>query len=109
VVLRDVRCRDRAVQAGLDALRWHLSNEVRAGTPWKARDWMDVLTGLDLPAWTALLGLIDECPVLHAAIGALTGSGVRAVGPSAFTFIATNEDIASVHAFLRKLPGILGR
>jgi len=30
----------------------------------------DVIAILDTPAWAALLGLIDECPVLHAALRA---------------------------------------
>jgi uncharacterized membrane protein len=70
---------------------------------------MDVLASLDLPAWAALLGLIDECPVIHAAIGASQGSRTRAVSASAFEFISENSQVASVRAFMRSLPETLGR
>ena len=57
-------------QTELDALRIELSTCCRAGMPWRARDALDVIAILDMPAWAALLGLIDECPVLHAALRA---------------------------------------
>jgi len=106
-VLREVRCEDRETQAGLTALRIQMTKHHRSGTPWRARDAMDVLTTLDMPAWAALLGLIDECPVLAASIGALRNSHTRAVSASAFEFISENSQIASVREFLDALPEIL--
>ena len=58
-----LRCHDRDVQTGLDALRIAAMRCCRAGMPWRARDALDVIAMLDMLAWTALLGLIDECPV----------------------------------------------
>ena len=77
----------------------------RAGAPWRARDALDVIAILDMPAWAALLGLIDECPVIHAGIGASRDSRTRAVSATAFEFISENSQIASVREFMRSLPG----
>ena len=107
-VLTRLRCEDREIQKGLDALRVDLRKQCHAGTPWLARDGLDVLTSLDMPAWAALLGLIDECPVMHAAIGAASsGSRTRAISASAFEFISENSQIAAVDAFMRSLPDTL--
>jgi hypothetical protein len=106
-VLAGLRCDDREIQAGLNALRIQLTRHWRAGTPWRAREALDVIASLDMPAWAALLGLIDECPVIHAAIAASRGSRVRAVSASAFEFISENSQIASVPAFMQSLPETL--
>jgi hypothetical protein len=107
-VLAGLRCADRAIQAELEGLRNEMTQYWRAGTPWRARDAMDVLTSLDMPAWAGLLGLIDECPVMHGAIAASQSVTTRAVHASAFEFIADNTQIASVRQFLKALPAILG-
>src|SRR5438552_1140353 len=62
-VLAGLRCVDGDVQIGLNALRIKLSTCCRAGMPWRARDALDVIASLDMPAWAALLGLLDERPV----------------------------------------------
>ena len=106
-VLRGVRGHDREIQAGINALRIALTKHVKAGAPWRARDAMDVIMILDAPAWAALLGLIDQCPVLHAGLAASRGSRTRSVDPSAFEFISQDSQIASVHEFLQRLPDAL--
>ena len=108
-VLRRLRCDDRETQSGLDALRIEMTRHWQAGAPWRARDALDVIAILDMPAWAALLGLIDECPVMHAGIGASPGSRDRAVSASAFEFISENSQIASVREFMRSLPETLRR
>ena len=108
-VLSRLRCDDRETQAGLDALRIEMTRHWQAGAPWRARDALDVIAILDMPAWATLLGLIDECPVMHAAIGASQGSATRAVSASAFEFISENSQIASVREFMRSLPETLRR
>ena len=108
-VLRRLRCDDRETQAGLNALRIEMTKQWRAGAPWRARDALDVMAILDMPAWAALLGLIDECPVLHAGIGVAQGSRARQVSATAFAFISENSQIASIHAFMRSLPETLRR
>jgi hypothetical protein len=106
-VLGNLRCVDRDVQTDLDVLRRELSKGCRAGMPWRARSAMEVIAILDLPAWAALLGLIDECPVLNAALRASQNPQARSVNPSAFEFISENSHIASIREFLQSLPDIL--
>lgn len=105
--LTELRHADREIQHELDALRVEMARHSRDGVPWRARDALDVIVILDMPAWAALLGLIDECPVLHAAIGASRGAPTHAVSASAFEFISENGQIASVHAFMESLPEML--
>jgi hypothetical protein len=106
-VLTRLRYDDREIQAGLDALRIEMAQHWRAGAPWRARDALDVIAILDMPAWATLLGLLDECPVLHAGVGTSRDSRTRAVSASAFEFIAENRQIASVREFMRSLPETL--
>jgi hypothetical protein len=108
-VLTRLRCGDRDIQAGLDALRIEMTRHWQAGAPWRARDALDVMLILDMPAWATLLGLIDECPVIHAAMGVSQGSRAREIGASAFEFISGNSQIASAHEFMRLLPETLRR
>ena len=105
-VLADLPTDDRQIQAGLDGLRFEMARQWRAGTPWRARHALEVILFLDQPAWAALLGAIDECPVMHAAIGASHRSSV-AVSASAFEFIAENRQIASIRRFMERLPELL--
>jgi hypothetical protein len=79
----------------------------RSGTPWYARDALDVMAMLDMPAWATMLGLIDECPVVHAGIAASQGSGTRKIDPNAFEFISENSQIAAVRQFMQSLPEML--
>jgi hypothetical protein len=102
-VLADVQCGDGETQAGIEALRVEMTKHWRAGTPWLAREALEVIAILDLPAWAGLLGLIDECPVMHGSI-ASAGKSVRTTDASAFTFISENGQIATVQAFLQSLP-----
>ena len=106
-MLLDLRCRDREIQRGLDELRLQMTRHWRAGTPWRARDAMDVIMILDMPAWATLVGLIDECPVIHAAMDSSRGSRARAVSASSFAFISENGQIARVREFTQSLPDIL--
>jgi hypothetical protein len=106
-VLTRLRCADRETQAGLDALRIKMAKHWQVGAPWRARDALDVIAILDMPAWAALLGLIDECPVIHAGMGASQGSSKLAVSATSFEFISENSQIASVRKFMQSLPETL--
>jgi hypothetical protein len=103
-ILAKVQTHDRDVQIGLNRLRRELKTHVKAGMPWRARALLEVIASLDLLAWTGLLGLIDECPVLHAAVRAASGPKPLSVSPTAFEFISENADVARVDAFLESLP-----
>jgi hypothetical protein len=106
-ILKTFRSEDPEVQAGLRGLRIAMTKHWRAGAPWRARDALDVIATLDMPAWAALLGLIDECPVIHAGMAASRDSRTRAVSPSDFEFISENSQIASVREFMQSLPETL--
>ncbi len=108
-VLRRLRCNDREIQAGLDALRIEMTRQWQAGAPWRARDALDVIATLDLMAWAVLLALIDECPALHAGVGASQDSRTLSVSATDFEFISENSQIASVREFMRSLPETLSR
>ena len=102
-----LRCSDSDIQSGLAALRHAMTRQRQAGAPWRAREAMDVIAILDTPAWAALLGLIDECPILHGVIGSAGRPGIRSISMSSFAFISGNEHIAAIHAFLDRLPSTL--
>jgi hypothetical protein len=60
-----------------------------------------------MPAWAALVGLLNECPVMHAGVRAVRGSGMHSVSPTDFDFISENSQIDSIREFLRRLPKTL--
>ena len=105
-VLGGIRCRDRDIQLRLDGLRRRLAQQVRTREPWRVRDDLDVILMLDAPAWAALCGLLDDCPVMHGALGA-SGRARRSIAPADFAFISHNRQIAAVHEFLARLPSLL--
>jgi hypothetical protein len=106
-ILTRLRCDDRDTQAGLAALHVELLAGCRAGMPWRASEAMEVIALLDMPAWTALLGLIDEFPVLRAALSASLNPRAHSVSASAFEFISENSQIVSIHEFMQSLPDML--
>jgi hypothetical protein len=101
-VLRQLRVADAETQASLDTLRIGLRRHGDNGKPWLVRDDLDVIALLDLPAWAALLGLIDQCPSIHAAIVSARDRRVRSVSAS-FEFIAVNSQIDTVRDYLGSL------
>ena len=103
VTLTDLRCVDAEIQGGLDALRCELVRQRDAGTPWRAREALEVLAMLDMPSWASLLGLLDECPVLPAALTATLEGHIGAVSATAFEFISTTGQIGEVRAFMGRL------
>jgi hypothetical protein len=98
---------DAETEAGLQVLRRELTKHGRAGTAWQAREALDILATLDLPAWATLLALIAECPVALATIDTGDRPRPRRFDPSAFVFIAERAQVAAVHVFLDSLPNML--
>jgi hypothetical protein len=103
-VLTSLHCINPDLQDGIEALRRTLIRHARGGAPWEARLAFDVLTALDMPAWAALLGLIEQLPTMHAAVGATLTGATRPIEPSAFEFISENAQIQQVRDFMRLLP-----
>ncbi len=105
--LGTVQCGDRSTRAELKMLRTELRAARRAGAPWRVRGSLDVLTGLDGVAWAAMVGVLDECPVMPAALGATQKPHTLTVSATAFEFISENSQVAVIHDFLRTLPEAL--
>jgi len=109
LALADLRRADAEVDKELRALRIELLKYREAGTPWCARDALEVIAVLDLPAWVSLLGLLGECPVVPAALTAVLEGRTRSVSATAFDFISTASQIATVREFMAQLPNLLRR
>jgi hypothetical protein len=107
VTLADLQCADADTRRELRALRRALVKQREAGTPWLAREAADVLAMLDMTAWTSVLGLLDECPILPAALTAILERRTTSVSPTEFQFISTNAQIGDIRLFMRMLPGVL--
>jgi hypothetical protein len=107
--LTDVDGVDRDIRRGLVALRRTLVKQRDAGTPWRARAAAEILAMLDMTAWIGVLGLLDECPVLPAALTAVLEGRTTTVSPTEFDFISTAAQIGDVRIFMRKLPDVLSR
>jgi hypothetical protein len=107
--LADLRHADADTRRGLRALQRELAQQREAGTPWLARDAADVLAMLDMTAWASVLGLLDECPILPAALTAVLERRTTSVSPTAFEFISTTAQIGDIRLFMRMLPGVLSR
>jgi hypothetical protein len=105
--LADLHCVDADTRRGLLALRRTLEKQRKAGTPWLARGAADVLAMLDMTAWISVLGLLDECPILPAALRAVLERRTTSVSPTAFEFISTTAQIGDIRLFMRTLPDVL--
>jgi hypothetical protein len=106
-VVASLRCGDVAVDEALAALRATLTKHWRAGAPWHAREALDVIAILDPPSWVALLGLLDQFPTLHGAVGASLTGATRPIDPVAFEFISEQAQIHQVHEFMARLASRL--
>jgi hypothetical protein len=107
--LADLHGVDADTRRALRALRRKLMEQRKAGTPWLARDAAEVLAMLDMTAYTSVLGLLDECPILPAALTAVLERRTTSISPTAFAFISTTAQIGDVRVFMRTLPGLLSR
>jgi Family of unknown function (DUF6178) len=105
----DLHCVDADTRSGLRTLRRALLKQREAGTPWLARDAADVLAMLDTTALISVLGLLDECPILPAALTAVLERRTTPVSPTAFEFISTTAQIGDIRVFMKTLPGLLSR
>jgi hypothetical protein len=105
-VLANIECADRDIQLQLSGLRRELTHHVRDRVPWRARNALEVIVKLEAPSWATICALIDECPVLHAAVAA-SRRRHRAINATECEFIPRNLQIAAVREFLESLPSAL--
>jgi hypothetical protein len=103
-LLATMHVRDRDLNLQLRGVGAKLARAISEGTPWHVRGDLEVLLLLDASAWAGLMALVDECPVINAAV---RGSGARAIRPQEFDFIAGRSDIASARRFVESLPAML--
>jgi hypothetical protein len=80
----------------------------RRGAPWCAQEALEIIGVLDMAAWAAVASLVAEFPVALANVIRAGDAPVLSVDPAAYTVIASNAEIAAVHQFLQRLPGLLG-
>jgi hypothetical protein len=104
-----LRCADADIRRDLRALQRALAAQRDAGTPWRARGAADVLAMFDMTAWIGVLGLLDECPVLPAALAAVLEGRTSSVSPTAFEFISARTQIDDIRRFVNELPRVLSR
>ena len=109
LTLSDLRCGDAEIQKGLTALRIALRRQRDADTPWRARDALDAIAMLDMPAWVCLRGLLDECPLMPEALTASLERRTGAISATAFEFISTADQLVLVRQFMERLPDLLRR
>ena len=107
--LAGLQCVDADTGRDLRALQRQLATQRKAGTPWLARDAAEVLAMFDMTAWISVLGLLDECPILPAALTAVLERRTTSVSSTAFEFISTTVQIGDIRLFMRALPGVLSR
>jgi uncharacterized protein DUF6178 len=106
-VLSDLACDDAEVQEQIADLAALLKRQIAAGTPWRARDSLDVIAILDTPTWSTLLGLVDECPVVPKQIGKPADATPPLRVASDVEFISENRQVSWVREFLEFLPSRL--
>ena len=104
--LTTVHSGDRDIQIGLTRLRAELRRQVEAGTPWRARPLLEVVASIDLPAWAALVGLFDECPVMASVLARSGEAAPHRVSATAFEFISERHQIERVERFLGSLSQV---
>ena len=107
--LSNLQCSDADIQEGLDTLRSELMKQREAGTPWRARTALDVIAMLDMPAWASVMGLLDECPVIPAALTATLECQTSAVSATEFEFISTCSQLGKVREFMSRFPDVVRR
>jgi hypothetical protein len=102
-IVSDLGCDDPDLRSQLRTLARRMATQLKAGTPWRARDELDVLAVLDPPSWATVLGLVDECPVVSKV--ADTGKGRAALRvTNEFEFISESGQIAGARDFVESLP-----
>lgn len=107
VALAGLDATERSLRRELSVLRRKLAEQLEAGTPWRVHGALEVLTILDPLVFVAVRGLLDECPVLPAALTAAIAGGTTRVAPDAFELISTTSEIDAVRRFVQNLPAML--
>jgi hypothetical protein len=108
-IATDLRSVDPDIQQGMHSLTRALVRECGQGTPWRARDSLEVVAMIDMPVHVSLLALVDECPVLPDALTAILERRTGAISPTAFEFISSGRQIQKIREFAETLLEALMR
>jgi hypothetical protein len=101
-LVADLGCDDGDVGDRLRTLGRRMASQVKAGTPWRAREDLDVIAILDPPSWATLQGLVDECPTLPRTEPRGAGPPLRVTNE--FEFISENRQVLRAREFVESLP-----
>lgn len=107
--LGDVRFSDPEVQRDVDALLRRIERSRDTDGPLNAGDALDVLTTFDMLTWTSLCGLLNECPVVPAAMTALLERHKGSVSATAFECFTTRKQVTMAREFGARLGDLLFR
>ncbi len=105
-VLSNQRFDDRELRAQISDLLARMRTELKAGTPWREAENLDVVAALDMPSWSILVNLIAECPVVPKGAG-MTNAGPLLRVSREFDFISEQRQVAWVKDFVDSLPASL--
>jgi len=105
--LADVRTGDVDTDRDLYKLRRELIRHRQDGKPWLARQALEAIGTIDMAAWASLVGLLDEFPMLPAALSATLSGSTTAVSATDFKFISTLAELEDVRRFMARLPRLL--
>ena len=107
VILADAPGADEETRRDVYILRREMMRHRKADAPWRAKPLLEVIATLDVTAWAALTGLLDECPVVSAALSATLTGSTAPISPTAFEFISTARQIDQIRRFMAELPSRL--
>jgi hypothetical protein len=107
--IAELRGLDADTDRDMRTLSRALASARAAGAPWTARDAAEALAMFDMTGWISVIGLLDECPNIPAALRAMLDGRTSSVSATAFDFFSTTAEIGDVRVFMRMLPRVLVR
>ena len=101
--LSEMTSDDRDIQERISETCRRMKTQIAARTPWLERENLDIVAILDLPSWTMLVNLIDQCPVVPKDVCSPAEKPPLRVATE-FDFISENRQIIWARNFAASLP-----
>ena len=105
-VLSSLEVDDTELQSSIADVVRGLKEQLKAGTPWREAENLDVIAILDQPSWATLVNLVAECPVVPRGADAPAAKPVLRLTRE-FEFISERRQVAWVEEFVESLPARL--
>ena len=105
-VLSSVEVDDTELQSSIVDLVRGLKEQLKAGTPWREAENLDVIAILDQPSWAIILNLVAECPVVPRGADVPSAKPVLRLTKE-FEFISERQQVAWVEELVESLAGRL--